>query len=197
MLAPEITTYTGRKVNPLDLRVEDICVEDIAHHLACINRWVGATREPINVAHHSVYVSYLVEGTGWEREALFHDATEAYLGDVSRWVKRDPAMAAYREAEDRAWSVIAKALGLREELDPVVEEADRLMVRFEAAKGFDDCHLFKRETHPRPTVGEIERVHQCMGRPWFVWGWQYAKYQFHGRDFLTRNLHKKPNKNTA
>jgi 5'-deoxynucleotidase YfbR-like HD superfamily hydrolase len=46
---------------------------------------------------------------------LLHDATEAYLGDVTTPLKRSPAMAPYRELE-RAW---ARAIGERFDVDLV------------------------------------------------------------------------------
>lgn len=171
---PHITTFTKRKVNPLALRAEDICIEDIAHHLATTNRWVGAVREPINVALHSVHVSRLLQGTGWELEGLLHDSQEAYLGDMSRWVKRHPSMLTFREAEDRAWKVICTALGLRETLDPAVKEADHLMVRFEAYESFgEECHLFEQPTHPLPTQAERMRV-----LPWHPFAWRISETMF-------------------
>lgn len=176
-MSPSITTYSGRRLNPLDLKVEDICIEDIIHHLSGINRFVGALRIPVSVAQHSYYVCHLVTGSGWEREALFHDATEAYLGDVSKWVKQSPEMSFFRAAEERAWRVICKALDLRYEGAPehncIVEEADRLMVRYEAFVLANNSDMFTRVTHPLPTVGEIERVGF-----WQPWDWNVSKVMF-------------------
>jgi hypothetical protein len=179
---PFITTFTGRKVNPLDLRPEDIDIRDIAHHLSCTNRFVGALQEPISIAQHSVYVSRLLKGTGWEREGLFHDAAEAYLGDVSKWVKQTETMKAYREAELQAWYSICTALGLRVDGDPdcnpMVRKADDLMVRFEALQGSGDpSHLFALESHPEPNEEEISRVSACE-EFWCSWSWYRSKEKF-------------------
>ncbi len=56
-------TYTGRMVSLLDPKPEDICIEDVAHHLAIVNRFGGATREPYSVAQHAVLVSIYVENS--------------------------------------------------------------------------------------------------------------------------------------
>lgn len=177
-MTPFITTFTGRKVNPLDLKPEDICVRDIAHHLAILNRFVGALLEPVSIAQHSVYVTRLMRGTPWQKESLFHDATEAYLGDVTKWVKQHESMAAYREAEDRAWLAIAEALGL----DPLVTPennsdlrcADDLMVRYEAMIGFDkECHMFELPSHPKPIHAEIIRIGS-----WRPWTWRDSEEIF-------------------
>jgi len=178
MKKPFITTYTGRKVNPLDLKPEDICILDIAHHLSCINRFVGALRVPMSDAQHSVYVSHLLRETGWEPEGLYHDAAEAYLGDVSKWVKQHQSMRHYREAEDRAWRVICEALSLRvngaPEVNELVHEADRLMVRFEAYKLGHKFHsMFEIPGYHRPSREEISQV-----GPWRPWSWQKSKRLF-------------------
>jgi hypothetical protein len=177
-MTPFITTITGLKVNPLSLQVQDINIHDIAHHLALLNRFVGASREPISIAQHSVYVSRLLRGTGWEREGLFHDAPEAYLGDVSKWVKGDPSMSPYRQFEDEAWVVICLALDLRiqgsPDLNPLVNAADKLMVRYEHYRlGHCNAHLFDIPGYPKPTIDEITLL-----ADWKPWYWKKAKHRF-------------------
>lgn len=62
-------------------------LQDIAHHLAQINRFTGAASRPYSVAEHSL----LVERIGAARGAspmlrlalLMHDAHEAYTSDLS------------------------------------------------------------------------------------------------------------------
>ena len=172
---PFITTFTGKKVNPLDLKIDDICVEDIAHHLSCINRFVGALKKPVSVAQHSVYVSRILQGTGMEAWGLFHDASEAYLGDVSKWVKQTPTMASYREAEIKAENVIFIALRIKRiEDDSLLKEADNLMVRYEASEMLSEPrHLLSLPSHPPVTKEEAARV-----RPWTPWPWYRAKVRF-------------------
>lgn len=175
-MKPFITTYTGRRVNPLDLKVNDICIEDIAHHLACINRFVGALQIPVSVAQHSVYVARLCYTSVYNKEALFHDAAEAYLGDMSKWVKN--MLPEFQVAEDRAWHVICQALHLDPdgcpERSPTVEAADRLMVRFEALHLLTNAEqLFEISTHPRPTRGEVESVGNFS-----PWSWRVAERGF-------------------
>ncbi len=38
-----LQTYTGRKVQPFNLKESDIDIIDIAHQLSCIARFLGAT----------------------------------------------------------------------------------------------------------------------------------------------------------
>lgn len=113
----KIRMFSGIYVNPLDLRPEDICIEDIAHHLSLICRYTGACPFHFSVAQHSLMVSALMGAHGlFNREAglagLLHDASEAYLNDIASPVKHDPRMAFYREAEDRAERIIFAKFGL-------------------------------------------------------------------------------------
>ena len=83
-------TSTGRQVDPLDLRPQDVCVEDIAHHLSQTCRFNGAPPIFYSVAEHAVHVAGLVEyhaGPVAALVALHHDDSEAYLGDQIRPVK--------------------------------------------------------------------------------------------------------------
>src|SRR5690242_11754504 len=82
-------TYTGRRFWPLDPRVDDIDIGDIAHHLSLVCRFAGACREFYSVAQHCVGVSYVCDPKDalW---GLLHDAAEAYVGDMVRPLKRSP-----------------------------------------------------------------------------------------------------------
>lgn len=82
-----IQTYTGKKMYPLDPLPEEICIADIAHALSYINRYTGHARFGISVAQHSALVAKLLPKK-LQLAGLLHDAAEAYLGDVSRPVKK-------------------------------------------------------------------------------------------------------------
>jgi len=135
---PRIMTYTGLLVNPFDLQADTIVLEDIAHGLACCNRFTGQAIKPITVAQHSVYVSRLVEehGARVALQGLLHDASEAYLGDVSKLVKHTPEMAWFRTIEDRAQAVIFRKFDCDKTQHPAVTDADKLMLRYEAPRAF-------------------------------------------------------------
>lgn len=68
-------------------KMEDIDIEDIAWSLAGILRFNGHLSTHISVARHSLEVSRLVPAE-LQLAALLHDAHEAYVGDVTRPVKR-------------------------------------------------------------------------------------------------------------
>lgn len=172
--SPWILTYTGKKVNPLDLQLEDIDIHDIAHHLATINRWCGALRAPISVAQHSVHVSHLCDGTGYELDGLLHDASEAFLGEVTKWLKGSEAMAGYRAAESRATEVISKKFHLTTPLPAVVEKADRTMVSIEARFGLEGW-----KPMPGYAIANNRIIRRSLYRR--PWAWQEAKQHFLSR----------------
>jgi len=147
MQVKSITTFTGREVDPLDIRFDDIDIRDIAHALALCNRFAGHTRWPISVAQHSVGVSFL-SGSNREHQlqGLLHDAAEAYLGDVTKWLKDSPEMAAYRAAEDAALSTIMYKFGLPSELHSIVNAADRMAIFLSCSANRKHCEIRYRST---------------------------------------------------
>lgn len=133
-----IQTFTGRQFWPLDPRLEEIDIEDIAHALAHQCRFTGHCREFYSVAEHSVRVADYVELRMLEewhtypqvREAAFcallHDASEAYLIDLARPVKR--CVVGYAEAEDRVMAVIAQRFDLVDRFHWLTKEADDVLL---------------------------------------------------------------------
>lgn len=87
-------TASGRMVDLLDLKPEDVEWPAIARQLARIPRFLGATREPYSVAQHSVHVARRARVAAYGCRALsprsvvlyalLHDAPEAYYGDITR-----------------------------------------------------------------------------------------------------------------
>ena len=76
-----------RLVDPFNLKPEDICIKDIAHHLARICRWNGGVNGFYSVAEHSIAVAKSV-APKFQLWGLLHDAAETYIGDITRPVKR-------------------------------------------------------------------------------------------------------------
>lgn len=96
------TSIEVRSGKLLDLQDPDLAlinVHDIAHALGFTARFQGHTKFFYSVAQHSVFVADLVKKNGGDlhtqHAALFHDAHEAYLGDIPTPLKR-----ALREAGD-------------------------------------------------------------------------------------------------
>ena len=126
-----IATYSAKQFFPLAPRQEDIDIVDIAHSLALQCRFTGHCMEFYSVAEHSVRASYLVpsEHALW---ALLHDATEAYLTDMSRPIKQNTSLGEeYRKIEKNLMAAICQKFGLSTEEPPQVKIADNIMLMTE------------------------------------------------------------------
>ena len=137
MAKNEITTATGRNINPLALKIEDVDIYDIAHSLAMICRFNGHSRIVYSVAEHSVLVSTFCPPE-LALEGLLHDAAEAYLGDVPTPLKRQ--WPEYQAAERRAQSVITKCFGLPAEMSSAVNVADKRAIEIEMPRLLAPVH---------------------------------------------------------
>lgn len=123
-----ILTSSGRQFWPLVPRVEDVCIEDIAHALSQMCRFAGHCREFYSVAQHSVIVSEIVHPR-YALEGLLHDAPEAYLCDIPRPLKRQPEFDFYHEAENRLMWTIRQAFSMPSSIEPGgVNAADEKML---------------------------------------------------------------------
>ena len=94
-----LPTCTGRRVHIAAPLPEEIDVEDIAHALSHTCRFAGHVPVYYSVAQHSVLVSELIEGRRAALWGLLHDASEAYLHDLTRPLKR--AIEGTPESSDR------------------------------------------------------------------------------------------------
>lgn len=123
-------TFTGRAFYPLNPRVEDIDPRDIAHALSLTCRYGGHVDRFYSVAEHCELMSRAVspENALW---ALLHDATEAYVGDVIRPLKR--SMPEYRATEDQLMLVMCERFGLKPGMPEEVALADSRILLDERA----------------------------------------------------------------
>lgn len=91
-------------LRPLELDPAYIFIEDIQHALSNICRFNGHCREFYSVAQHSVHVSEWLarNGAGILTQAvgLLHDASEAYICDIPRPIKKATVMQPYLEMEN-------------------------------------------------------------------------------------------------
>jgi uncharacterized protein len=151
-----LETVSGRQFYPLDARVEDVDLADIAHALAHQCRFAGHCRQFYSVAEHSVRVAQLLQAKGFRREhcrwGLLHDASEAYLVDIPRPLKRLPVFAPYREVEERLMRVIAERFDLGWPEPDVVKWADNVMLATEARDLMRQIHPWNPLPPPAPEV---------------------------------------------
>lgn len=127
-----VGTKSGRKFSFLKSLQEgdpsEIDIRDIAWALSLINRFNGHSEWPYSVGQHSLVVSKIVHPR-YALIALLHDATEAYLGDVSSPLKKE--LQRYKELEQMAWERIAAAFGLPMEIPDAVHRADKQALALE------------------------------------------------------------------
>lgn len=94
-----LETVSGKIIDPENLDVTQIDINDIAWSLSRINRFSGhtVTEVPYNVAQHSVFVAEMILKEYDRKIALFgllHDAAESYIGDIPSPIKKIPALKA-------------------------------------------------------------------------------------------------------
>jgi hypothetical protein len=126
-----MTTFSGRRVNPTAPQASDICLTDIAHGLSQLCRFTGHTRQFYSVAQHCVLASQFV-AEEFALEEKLHDASEAYINDLSRPLKHHPLMSAYVAIEENLEQVIRLRFGLPATASPEVKRIDSMLVCDEA-----------------------------------------------------------------
>ncbi len=83
---PWITTFTGKHFHQLNPSPNEICIEDIAHGLSNMCRYNGQCTPFYSVAQHSIELFRIVPEE-LRPVALFHDASEAYIHDITSLLK--------------------------------------------------------------------------------------------------------------
>jgi 5'-deoxynucleotidase YfbR-like HD superfamily hydrolase len=144
-----IYTFTGKKFYLLEPSLENIDIVDIAHSLSFQCRWTGHSRFHYSVAQHSYYCSFL--GPGHEAlDRLMHDASEAYISDISRALKyRTEIGQVYLKIESRIQEMIACKFRFSLAA-PSVKVADDLMLYTEMKQliNYRNEELFGKELAP-------------------------------------------------
>ncbi len=130
----EILTWGGISVDPFDASPSQIKINDIAHSLSLLCRANGHIDHFYSVAQHCLNCEIEAEARGYDGRTrlycLLHDASECYVSDLIRPVKRRFPL--YSEGEAHLQQVIFTALGIGE---PTPEEWD-------AVGSIDDSLLY-------------------------------------------------------
>lgn len=180
--------YSGRMVNVVHPESSTIRLEDIAHGLAHTIRYRGALGVPLTVAQHCVMLSHWADLPKNHRSwALFHDAAEAYLGDVPAPVANLPAMSGFYHIEQR----LLETMALKYRLDGVrcpesVLLADKAMLQYEvehfnnnpvwAELSLKDPEVWTKRWGTRPEVNPFKDSPYQKDRPRLPWTAEMAKY---------------------
>ena len=141
----KIQTFTGRYIDPVNPKPDDISITDIAHALSNCCRFAGHTKDFYPVAQHSVLVSLHCDQKD-AMHGLLHDASEAYLTDLPKPVKHNSTgtLDFFRALENKLSAVIWKKYGLATIEPTSVREADRRVLATEIR----DLTHFKRSIDP-------------------------------------------------
>lgn len=130
---PIIRLQSGRDFNFMEPRAEDIYILDIAHALSQVCRFAAQTSEFYSVAQHSVIVSVIVSGgAGMSKWGLLHDASEAYIHDISRPLKR--WLPDYHAIEERIMRAVADRFDLAWPMPKEIKLADNMALALEAQR---------------------------------------------------------------
>ncbi len=116
----KIMLQSGSEFDILDPHNGNFNIEDIAHGLSLLCRYVGQCREFYSIAEHSVYVSEVCEDHALA--ALLHDAAEAFIGDVSGPLKA--LLPEYKRIEKRIETAIFAQFAIPYPLPKAVKAAD-------------------------------------------------------------------------
>ena len=120
-----LNTYTGKLFDPLTPCAQGIDIRDIAHALSLMCRANGHFPEFYSVAQHSIFCMREAETRGYSPRVqlmcLLHDASEAYISDIIRPVKK--VLSGYVEIEENLLSAIFEKY-----LSPVPSEEELRLV---------------------------------------------------------------------
>lgn len=165
-MKPTIKLISGRYfdyTNPTPLTLFEV-----ASALAKLCRFTGHTYPLYSVAQHSILAAQLVPPEH-ALQALFHDATEAVMGDMNSPLKH--LLPEYKAIEDRCAKVILPGLGVPAKLSPEVKHADLVMLATEKrdlmqSDEFDVWPILNGIA-PRPTpifvINDVNYVYE-----WFI-----------------------------
>jgi hypothetical protein len=150
--------YSGERYWSLDPLPEEVHLVDIVQGLVNAARYRGQTKFFYPVLTHSVLVSEACERLairrGWavgavqsvSFQGLLHDATEAYLGDVARPLKRMKAMREYCRVEGLWEDAIFERFDIKPtaETRKLVHEVDHRIVLDEIHTVMRDPDMWRR-----------------------------------------------------
>lgn len=124
-----IDTYSGWKLDFNDIDSYHPSITDIAVGLSNTCRYAGQREEFYSVAEHSVLVALMVARDGGSRQdqmqALLHDATEAFMGDINAPLKS--LLPDFKAIENKLSAKIYTSYGLSADEAPIVKKWDLLV----------------------------------------------------------------------
>ena len=143
-MADYILTYSKTKFYPLEPIKADIKIIDIAHSLSLMTRANGHFEHFYSVAQHCVNCYKEARARGYSERVqlgcLLHDASESYISDLTRPVKKN--LSQYFIIEEKLQGTIYEWFGigdLSEEEQEQVKNVDDAMLYYEFKRLMDVC----------------------------------------------------------
>ena len=130
LTSPCIGTASGGEFSPFEPHLSRIDIEDIALGLSREARFAGQSRQKLTVAEHCIAVASIIPRR-FALWGLLHDASEAYMHDLSAPFKHSPPLADWRIHEKWVQGHIYLHFGCHGDEPPHVKLADQLMYRIE------------------------------------------------------------------
>ena len=153
-----ITTYTRKHFDPVHPDPALLLVEDFAHALPMICRGNGHVKQFFSVGQHCLACEAEAHAAGLPRSVriacLLHDASEAYISDITRPVKL--GLPEYRVIEKRLQDTIYRRFGIDPEDSAVMSEVSRIddTMLYHEFLALGGCALFD-EAPPKITDPEF------------------------------------------
>lgn len=125
-----MVAYSGNVINLYSPKSNHYLLEDIAHGLAFNCRWNGATKTYFSVAEHCCMM-YDVAPDELKALALFHDAEEAYWGDIIKPLKNLLPASTRILMREMRYVIIAQYLGKDTLLPKELDHLDSQMLQWD------------------------------------------------------------------
>lgn len=124
-----IQSFTGKRVDLLNMKPEQVCIEDIAHALANKGRYTGHAKFFYSVGQHTILGAAALP-SAFKLAFLLHELSEVYLPDIAGplkpfvYVQFDALddttrCITWEQLEREHTSVMLRALGLSS-LEPLI-----------------------------------------------------------------------------
>jgi len=186
-MADYILTHSKTKFYPLNPSEDDINIEDIAHALSMMTRGNGHLKHFYSVAQHSVNCFREAESRSCSGRVqlgcLLHDASESYISDLTRPVKRN--MTEYLPIEERLQKAIYSRFGLpdlsAEELW-MIGEIDDAMLHHEFVE-LMGVQIYENEPELKAEHDFSERIMSSV-RDEFLAAFRKLTWKGEGRSFV-------------
>lgn len=170
-----IRTSSGVKFYPLNPDPQGILIEDIAHALSLLCRGNGHVKVFFSVGQHCIHCAKEAEQRGYSTRlilaCLLHDASEAYLSDITRPVKQH--LQDYCRYEEHLLEVIYKKfLG-----SPLSQEEQKLVKIIDDDMLYYDLRDLLNE-FVNKSVGELVNGQEPRSAPVMYSSFSYKERPF-------------------